>query len=58
MSFAFSDLDPLLRDEDDDFDGRSAGAVERRPLFARLLDAVVDAGLTGDWGRSDEDEAA
>jgi len=52
----FSELDPLLRDESDDFGGGSAGAVEDRPLFARLLDAVVDAELPGDWGRLEEVE--
>ena len=52
----FSEFDPSLRDEPDDFGGGSAGAVEDRPLSARLLDAVVDAGLPGDWGRLEEVE--
>ena len=56
---AFSDLDPSLRDELDDFAGQSAGAVEARPLFARLLDAVVDEELPGEGGAgSKELEAA
>ena len=56
---AFSDLDPSLRDEVDDFGGQFAGAVEARPLFARLLDAVVDDELPGEWGAGSEElEAA
>jgi hypothetical protein len=34
----------------DPFDDQSAGVVEGRPLFARLLDVVSDADLPGEWG--------
>jgi hypothetical protein len=38
------------------FDGYPAGLVEGRPLFARLLDAVLDGGLTGERGAEPDDQ--
>ena len=50
METVAPDFDATLLDAADLFDGQSAGSVEGRPLFARLLDAVVDADLPGEWG--------
>jgi hypothetical protein len=47
VDFSLPDLDDALRDP---FDEHCAGLVGGRPLFARLLDVVADAGLPGEWG--------